>query len=119
MRTYRLKNVLYFPGFNSVGGIETFCYEMGLKYGKDFDITVVYQHGDPTMMKHIAEVCRVVRYRPGDKIICDVFIFGYGYEILDHVEAKEYIQTEPVLRQADHEAVGGGRQHHQGHPRTL
>ena len=93
MRTYRLKNVLYFPGFNSVGGIETFCYEMGLKYGKGFDITVVYQHGDPTMMKHIAEVCRVIRYKPGDKIICDVFIFGYGYEILDHVEAKEYIQT--------------------------
>ena len=41
MRTLRLKNVIYFPNFNCVGGVETFCYEMGLKYGKDFDITVL------------------------------------------------------------------------------
>ena len=32
MRTLRLKNVIYFPGFNCVGGVETFCYEMGLAY---------------------------------------------------------------------------------------
>lgn len=91
--TYHLKNVLYFPNFNCVGGIETYCYEMGLKYGKDFDITVVYQNGDPDMMKHISEVCRVIRYRPKDKIVCDVFIFGYGHEIIKDVEAKEIIQT--------------------------
>ena len=95
MRTLRLKNVIYFPGFNCVGGVETFCYEMGLKYGKDFDITVLYRQGDPDMMKHIAEVCRVIRYRPGDKIVCDVFIFGYGWEkdMFDNLEAKEIIQT--------------------------
>ena len=93
MRTLRLKNVLYFPNFNCVGGVETFCYEMGLKYGKDYDITVVYQNGDPAMMKHIAEVCRVIKYRSGDKIICDTFIFGYGHEIINNVEAKTIIQT--------------------------
>ena len=95
MRTLRLKNVIYFPNFNCVGGVETFCYEMGLKYGKDFDITVLYRNGDPAMMKHIAEVCRVIRYRPGDKIVCDVFIFGYGWEkdLFDNLDAKEIIQT--------------------------
>ena len=93
MRTYHLKNVLYFPNMNVVGGVETYCYEMGLKYGKDFDIAVVYINGDPTMMKKISEVCRVIKYRPGDKIICDVFIFGYGHEIIENVEAKEIIQT--------------------------
>ena len=93
MRTLRLKNVIYFPSFNCVGGVETYCYEMGLKFGKDYDITVLYQNGDADMMKHIAEVARVIRYNPGDKIICDVFIFGWGYDILDNVEAKEYIQT--------------------------
>ena len=93
MRTLRLKNVLYFPNFNVVGGIETYCYEMGLKYGKTYDITVIYQNGDPAMMDKIAEVCRVIRYRPGDEIECDVFIFGYGHEILDHVKAKRIIQT--------------------------
>lgn len=93
MRTLRLKNVLYFPNFNSVGGIETYCYEMGLKYGKDYDITVIFKNGDAAMMKKIAEVCRVIRYREGDEIICDTFIFGYGHEILEHVQANEIIQT--------------------------
>ena len=92
-RTLHLKNVIYFPGFNCVGGIETFCYEMGLKYGKDYDLTVIYENGDPAMMRHIAEVMRVIKYRPGDKIVCDVFIFGYGHAILENVEAKEIIQT--------------------------
>ena len=93
MRTLRLKNVLYFPNFNSIGGIETFCYEFGLKYGKDYDITVIFQRGDAEMMRKISKVCRVIRYREGDEIICDVFIFGYGHEIIDHVQAKRIIQT--------------------------
>jgi len=93
MRTLRLKNVLYFPNFNICGGIETYCYEMGLKYGKNYDFTVIFQRGDPAMMKKISEVCRVIKYRDGDEIICDVFIFGYGHEIIEHVTAKRIIQT--------------------------
>lgn len=93
MRTLRLKNVLYFPNFNVVGGIETYCYEMGLKYGKDYDLTVMFINGDSAMMNHISKVCRVIRYRKGDEIICDTFIFGYGHEILEHVQAKRIIQT--------------------------
>ena len=93
MRTLRLKNVLYFPNFNVVGGIETYCYEMGLKYGKDYDLTVMFLNGDSAMMNHISKVCRVIRYREGDEIICDTFIFGYGHEILEHVQAKRIIQT--------------------------
>lgn len=93
MRTLNLKNVIYFPSFNAVGGVETFCYEMGLKYGKDFDITVLFRNGDPAQMKKISEVARVIRYREGDEVYCDTFIFGWGYDILDHVHAQEYIQT--------------------------
>lgn len=93
MRTLNLKNVIYFPSVNAVGGIETFCYEMGLKYGKEYDITFLFREGDSAMLSKIAETCRVIRYRPGDEIECDVFIFGWGYDILDHVHAKEYIQT--------------------------
>lgn len=93
MRELRLKNVLYFPNINVVGGIETFCYEMGLKYGKKYDITLIYQNGDPQMIAKIAETCRVIKYREGDEIICDTFIFGYGHEIIQHVTAKEIIQT--------------------------
>lgn len=93
MRVLKLKNVLYFPNINSVGGIETYCYEMGLKYGKDYDITLIFENGDSRMLAKIAETCRVIKYRQGDEIICDTFIFGYGHAILDHVQAKEIIQT--------------------------
>ena len=92
MRTLRLKNVLYFPHINVCGGIETYCYEMGLKY-KDYDITLIFQDGDPLMLRKIAETCRVIQYKKDDEIICDTFIFGYGHEILDHVQAKTIIQT--------------------------
>ena len=36
---------------------------------------------------------RVVKFCDGDKIICNVFIFGWGWDIIDSVEAKEYVQT--------------------------
>ena len=90
---YKLKNVIYFPSFNIIGGVETFCREMALKFGKDYDITIVYKNGDPQQMKHIAEVARIIRFKDGDKIKCDVFIFGWGWDILDSVEAEKYIQT--------------------------
>lgn len=91
--TYRLKNVIYFQSFNIVGGVETYCYQMALKFGGDYDITVCYKHGDPQQMTHIATACRVVRLESDDKVICDVFIFGWGWDILKNVEAKKYIQT--------------------------
>lgn len=92
-KTYHLKNVIYFPSFNSIGGVETYCYEMALKFGTDYDITIVYRQGDPKQMQRLREVCRVVKFKDGDKIICDVFLFGWGWDIMDSVEAKEYIQT--------------------------
>ena len=92
-RVLKLKNVIYFPSFNLVGGVETYCYEMGLKYGKSYDITVLYKNGAQEQMERIAKVARVIRITSEDKIICDVFIFGCGWDILEQVEAKEYIQT--------------------------
>ena len=93
MRTLRLKNVLYVPHINCIGGIETYCYEMGLKYGEDYDLTLIFHDGDAKMLAKIGKVMRVIKYQQGDEIICDTFIFGYGHEIIDHVQAKRIIQT--------------------------
>lgn len=93
MRTLRLKNVLYFPHINCIGGIETYCYEMGLKYGKDYDLTLIFHDGDAKMLAKISKVMRAIKYQQGDEIICDTFIFGYGHEIIDRVQAKRIIQT--------------------------
>ena len=92
-KTYNLKNVIYFPSFNKIGGVETYCYEMALKFGSEYDITIVYKQGDPKQMQRLREVCRVIKFDEGDKIVCDVFLFGWGWDIIDSVEAKEYVQT--------------------------
>ena len=92
-KTYNLKNVIYFPSFNKIGGVETYCYEMALKFGSEYDITIVYKHGDPKQMQRLREVCRVIKFNEEDKIVCDVFLFGWGWDIIDSVEAKEYVQT--------------------------
>ena len=94
MRTYTLKNVIYFPHINSCGGVETFCYEMGLKFCPEYDITILFEAGDAEMIRKIASsVTRVIKYRRGDKIVCDTFIFAYAHDIIDNVKAKDYIQT--------------------------
>ena len=93
MRTLRLKNVIYMPIISAIGGTDTFCYEMGLKYGSDYDITLIFREGDQKMLRKIADVCRVIRYQDGDEIICDTFNFGYRHEIIDHVHAKKYVET--------------------------
>ena len=54
---------------------------------------MVYRNGDADMIDKISKTCRVIRYRDGDEIECDVFIFGWGFDILDHVKAKQYVQT--------------------------
>lgn len=92
-RTLNLKNVIYFPDFNVCGGVETYCYEMGLKYGRDYDITVLYKKGDHgTLAKIAKKVSRVIRFRDTDKIVCETFLFGYDRTVLDRVEAKECVQ---------------------------
>jgi len=92
-RVLNLKNVIYFPDFNVCGGVETFCYEMGLKYGKSYDITVLYKKGDPGTLSKIANtVARVIRFRDTDEIVCDTFLFGYDRTVLDRVKAKDCVQ---------------------------
>ena len=94
MKIYNLKNVIYFPHINACGGVETFCYEFGLKYCPEYDVTVLYEAGDAEMIKKIASsVTRMIKYRKGDKIVCDTFIFAYAHALLDDVTADRYIQT--------------------------
>lgn len=91
-RVLKLKNVFYYPNINRIGGVETYLYEMGLKYGKDYDLTLLTNNGDMQMLRRIAQNMRVITVRPDDEIECDVFMFGFSHEILQNVKAKEYYQ---------------------------
>lgn len=91
-RVLKLKNVFYYPNINRIGGVETYLFEMGLKYGKDYDLTLLTNNGDMQMLRRIAQNMRVITVRPDDEIECDVFMFGFSHEILPNVKAKEYYQ---------------------------
>lgn len=81
-------------------GIESFFYYLAKKY-KDWDITVYYKIGDPKQIKRLKKYVRVKKYN-GEKIICDKMFFNFNLEIIDNVEAKEYIQ----IAHGDYKSMG-------------
>lgn len=95
-----MKNIFYFRKINSIGGIETFFYYLAKKY-KDYDITIYYQDGDPKQIKRLKQYVRVKKYN-GEKIKCEKAFFNFNLDIIDNVEAKEYIQ----IAHGDYKAMG-------------
>jgi len=87
-----MKNVFYWPNINCIGGVETFLFEMAKKYGKTYDLTLYYKVGDKAQIDRYRKLMRVKQYH-GEKIKCEKVFFGWGTDIIDNIEAKEYYQT--------------------------
>lgn len=86
-------NLFFFHSVNSIGGIETFFYSLGQKYGKDFDITLFYVDGDPKQIKRLSEFIRVKKYHNGQHLRCKRAFVCFNPSILDFIEADEYFQV--------------------------
>jgi glycosyltransferase involved in cell wall biosynthesis len=86
----RLKNIFYFYNINAIGGIESFFWNLSQKY-KDWDIAVVYQIGDEKQLQRLRNNIRVIQYK-GQQIKCERAFFNFNLDIIDQVEAEEYIQ---------------------------
>ena len=86
-----MKNVFYWPYINCIGGVETFLYELGKKYGKDYDITLYYGTGDKDQIRRLKQYIRVKKYT-GERIKCDKIFFGWCTDIINNVDANEYYQ---------------------------
>lgn len=84
------KNVFYVSNFNVIGGVETYIFELARKYN-DYDITVIYRTGSLEQIKRLRKYVRVIKYK-GEQIKCDKAFFNYETDIIDNIEAKEYIQ---------------------------
>lgn len=95
-----MRNVFYFRVLNKIGGIETFFYYLAKKY-KDWDITVYYSIGDIEQVKRLRKYIRVKKYN-GEKIKCNKIFFNYNLDIINKVEADEYIQ----IAHGDYKAMG-------------
>lgn len=87
-----MKNIFYFKLLNKIGGIESFFYYLARKY-QDWDITVYYSVGDINQVKRLKQYVNVKQYN-GEKIVCDKAFFNFNLDIIENVEAKEYIQIE-------------------------
>ena len=85
-------NLFYFKQLNVIGGIETFFWNLARKYGKDYDITILYREGDPEQVKRLAQYVRVKKYREGDRVRCKRAFCAFNTDILDFIDAEEYVQ---------------------------
>lgn len=85
-----LNNVFYFRVINSIGGIETFFYQLAKKY-KDYDITIYYKTADKEQLRRLKKYVRCIQYN-GEHIKCERIFFNFNLDIIDNVEAKEYYQ---------------------------
>lgn len=88
-----MTNVFYFDQINSIGGIETFFYQLGKKYGEDHDITLFYRSGDATQIKRLSQYINVRKYREGQIIRCKRAFVCFNSDLLNNIEAEEYYQV--------------------------
>ena len=96
-----MKNVFYFRNINSIGGVESFFWYLANKY-QDWDITIVYRDGDQAQLNRLSKIVRVKRFKSGERIQCEKAFFNYACDIIDSVDAEEYIQ----IIHADYKAQG-------------
>lgn len=95
-----MKNIFYFSHINVIGGIESFFYYLAKKY-QNWDITIYYKTGDINQIKRLKQYVRVKKYK-GEHIVCDKAFFNFNLDIIDNVDAKEYIQ----IAHGDYKAMG-------------
>lgn len=91
-------NVFYQYNIYIIGGVETFLYELAkLSSNYKRDLTIVYRIGDAQQIARLKRYCRVIRYEDIEKPIkCKRAFFNYAVDIIDNVEADEYIQIVHV-----------------------
>lgn len=87
-------NVFYQYNLNIIGGIETFLYELARLCSENKrDLTIVYRIGDETQIRRLRKYCRCISYKEIEKPIkCKKAFFNYALDIIDDIEAEEYIQ---------------------------
>lgn len=95
-------NLFYFKQLNSIGGIETFFYNLAQKYGKDFDITILYKEGNKKQVERLSKLVRMRKYKDGERVRCKRAFCAFNTDILDYIDADEYYQ---VLH-GDYRALG-------------
>ena len=83
------KTVFYFSHINSIGGVETFLYYLS----KTFNNFVVYYKDDNSDLKQLDRLSKRIEVHKwrGEKIKCERIFLNYSTDIIDFVDAKDYV----------------------------
>lgn len=82
-------NLYYFRVISSIGGIETFFYQLAKKY-KDTDLVVVYNSADIKQLERLKKYVKCIKYT-NQTFKCERAFFNFNTDIIDKVEAKDYV----------------------------
>ena len=91
-------NIYYFKKICKIGGTEQFLYEIAKKYHK-YDITIFYDEADPYQLKRLRKYLRCKKRVKGEIVKCKKAFFNFNIDMIDDVEANEYIFVSHAIYQ--------------------
>lgn len=103
MNTIKHANIFYVRDINSIGGVETYVYELVKKY-KDYDIAVVCKTIAPEQLKRLRKYCKVYKHT-NQQIECKVAIINWDTSIIDFITKdiwKENAKADEGIYQGIH-----------------
>lgn len=89
----KFDNIFYVYSFNAIGGVESWIYYLVKKYAKDHNILVVYSDSKSSkeQISRISKYATIIKDNGNIKYKCKNVYYCYWQNILDRVEADEYI----------------------------
>lgn len=93
-----MNNIFYFKKICGIGGTEQFLYEIAKKYN-DLDITIYFDEADEFQLKRLRQFVRCKKRVVGQKVKCKKAFFNFNIDMIDDVEAEEYIFVSHAIYQ--------------------
>lgn len=81
-------NLIYFQHLNTIGGIETWFYNISVLYG-DLDITVIINRGSMPQIKRLAKNVRVIIWDGKQTFECERLFVNFNLGIIPFVKADK------------------------------
>ena len=93
-----MNNIFYFKYINNIGGTEVFLWEIAKKYN-DLDITIYFDDADEFQLKRLRQFVKCKKRIVGEKVKCKKAFFNFNIDMIDDVEAEEYIFVSHAIYQ--------------------
>lgn len=93
-----MNNIFYFKHINSIGGTEAFLWEIAKKYS-DLDIIIFYDSADEFQLQRLQQLVRCKKHIAGEKVKCKKAFFNFNIDMIDDVEAEEYVFVSHAIYQ--------------------